>query len=266
MKVTDYFFPAGISMHYAIIADYHDRDPIEITESLNKRKPDGILIVGDLVDRSSVTLLESTIWFLHECSSIAPTFYSFGNHERMLLSSDLITIKSQGIRILDNEWIELERCVIGGLSTDARQTIKDKDRIEFRKNTLYRRNMSLWQKRKHISNDMYTYRVHHYDMPELEWLNEFEKNPKYKILLCHHPEYYERYLQNRKIDLILSGHAHGGQICLFGRGLYASGQGLFPRYTSGIYDNRLVISRGLSNTLRIIPRVFNPKELVYIHL
>ena len=98
--------------------------------------------------------------------------------------------------------------------------------------------------------------------PDLSWLNAVEALPEYKILLSHHPEYYTAYLQDRKINLILSGHAHGGQIRLFGHGIFAPGQGLLPKYTSGIHPN-LVISRGLSNTA-LVPRLFNPPELVYL--
>lgn len=69
----------------------------------------------------------------------------------------------------------------------------------------------------------------------------------------------------RDIDLILSGHAHGGQIRLFGHGIYASHQGFLPRYTSGVYENRLVVSRGLSNS-KLIPRIGNPKEIVIVNI
>ncbi len=87
----------------------------------------------------------------------------------------------------------------------------------------------------------------------------------FKILLCHRPEYFQRYLRDLDIDLVLSGHAHGGQIRLFGRGLYAPGQGLFPRYTSGLYHGRHVVSAGLSNSVWA-PRWGNPTELVLIEL
>lgn len=86
-----------------------------------------------------------------------------------------------------------------------------------------------------------------------------------RILLDHHPENYDQYTRMREIDLILSGHNHGGQIRLLGKGVYARNQGLFPKYDGGIFDNRLIVSRGLSNTLPI-PRFWNPIELVYIDL
>lgn len=99
--------------------------------------------------------------------------------------------------------------------------------------------------------------------PAADWLDDFERLPGYKILLSHHPEYYPSHLADRNIDLILSGHAHGGQWRFRGHGLFAPGQGWFPRLTSGAHG-KLVISRGLSNTT-MIPRINNPPEVVYIH-
>ncbi len=74
-------------------------------------------------------------------------------------------------------------------------------------------------------------------------------------------------LCEREIDIVLSGHAHGGQIRLFGKGLYAPGQGLFPEYTKGMWMGKngwLVVSTGLANTSSIVPRLFNPTEIVYV--
>ena len=101
--------------------------------------------------------------------------------------------------------------------------------------------------------------------PDLRWLERFSAFQGFKLLLCHHPEYYPVYIKPLDIDIILSGHAHGGQWRLFGRGVFAPGQGLFPALTSGVYDNRLVVSRGLANTAGV-PRIFNPTELVIVKL
>ena len=97
------------------------------------------------------------------------------------------------------------------------------------------------------------------------WLDEFENQEGYKILLDHHPDNYEPYTKKRNIDLILSGHAHGGQIRLFGKGLYGKSQGFLPKYDGGVFDEKLVVSRGLSNTLPI-PRLWNPTEIVFIEI
>ena len=99
---------------------------------------------------------------------------------------------------------------------------------------------------------------------ESKWLDDFEKEEGYKILLSHHPEYYKKYLKKRNIDLIVSGHAHGGQWRFFGRGVFAPGQGIFPKYTYGVHDGRFVISTGLERGG--LPRFFNPIEVVFIKI
>ena len=87
----------------------------------------------------------------------------------------------------------------------------------------------------------------------------------YTILLTHRPELIDVYSQY-DFDLVLSGHAHGGQVQLFGRGLYAPGQGLFPKLTNGFYeDGRLFVSRGMTNSAGV-PRFHNPTELVILNL
>lgn len=96
-------------------------------------------------------------------------------------------------------------------------------------------------------------------------LDAFCMESGYKILLCHHPEYYEKYLKNRNINLILAGHAHGGQIRVLGHGLFSPGQGVFPKYHHGVYDEKLVVSAGCTNTASI-PRWGNPCEVVVIEL
>lgn len=99
---------------------------------------------------------------------------------------------------------------------------------------------------------------------DLEWLNKYKKKSGYKILLCHHPEYYERYGLDT-FDLVLSGHVHGGQWQLRGRGVYAPDQGFFPQYFHGVYDERMIVSAGCANTA-VIPRFGNPCEVVEIQL
>ena len=164
----------------------------------------------------------------------------------MLSDKDKQIITDTGVKLLDNTWTEFNGVFIGALTSSGvsayAQFRKGKDRV-----------YPKWQ---------------HFNAPQrnepvIGWLDEFEKQGGKKLLLCHHPEYRDKYLKDRSIDLILSGHAHGGQIRLLGRGLYAPGQGIFPKYTSGIHAN-MIISRGLSNTAGFIPRLFNPREIVYI--
>lgn len=97
---------------------------------------------------------------------------------------------------------------------------------------------------------------------DADFIREFDKVGTYKILICHEPERAVRELGGISADMILSGHAHGGQWRFFGRGVYAPGQGLFPKYTHGLYG-RLLVSSGVANHVRV-PRINNPPETVTI--
>lgn len=98
-------------------------------------------------------------------------------------------------------------------------------------------------------------------MPDM--LDEFSALDGCKVLMCHKPNEYKRYLKGRDIDLIVSGHAHGGQIRLLGHGLYSPGQGPFPRYTRGVAHGNMIISAGAGNP-NSLPRWNNPTEVLRI--
>lgn len=104
--------------------------------------------------------------------------------------------------------------------------------------------------------------------PDTGFLDRFEREDGFRLLLCHHPEVYREYVRGRNIDFTVCGHAHGGQIQIFGRGLYAPGQGLFPKLTHGLHDGgRMMISRGMTNAAKPrIPRINNPCELILLEL
>ena len=86
----------------------------------------------------------------------------------------------------------------------------------------------------------------------------------FTLLLSHRPEEYRLY-RSLGFDAALSGHAHGGQIRVAGRGVFSPGQGLFPRYTCGVVDGRMVISAGAGNPVHL-PRWGNPCEVLRITL
>ena len=98
-----------------------------------------------------------------------------------------------------------------------------------------------------------------------EWLHGFVRQRGFKLLLCHHPEYYDKLPEVRRADLVLAGHNHGGQVRLFDKGLFSSSSGLLPKYDRGVFDGRMVVSAGCSNTF-FVPRFGNPRELVVIRL
>lgn len=86
------------------------------------------------------------------------------------------------------------------------------------------------------------------------------------ILICHCPEVLGTSLVDEKFDLVLSGHAHGGQVRIGGQGLWSTSQGFLPKYTSGVNqmgESQVVISRGLGDS-EPYPRIFNQPELVVV--
>lgn len=88
------------------------------------------------------------------------------------------------------------------------------------------------------------------------------------VLLAHRPERIEEYAHTG-VDLVLSGHAHGGQVRIFGQGLFSPDQGVLPRYTSGVYvrgRTKLYVSRGAGNHSLLPPRIFNRPEIDLITL
>ena len=243
MKITEYTLSAPLSRTHtiALLSDLHTRVPKGLVASLRECRPDLIAIAGDLIDfhtedsqhaLCSFEGFETMLDLLRRLSSIAPVYYAGGNHDILAPEHKQAVLKT-GTHFLDNEAERRGEFVIGGLSSGYGRLPQ-----------------SRWAKTP---------------PPDLGFLDRFEKQNGFKLLLSHHPEYYPRYLKERKIDLIFSGHAHGGQWRIFGRGLFAPGQGLFPRYTAGVHEDRLVISRGLGNHT-IIPRLFNPPELVYVLL
>lgn len=109
-------------------------------------------------------------------------------------------------------------------------------------------------------------------LDNISWLERFSRLSGYKVPLSHHPEYFDLidsvHAAPEKpaapsVNLMLCGHTHGGQWRLFNRGLFAPGQGFFPKYSKGVYG-RMAISAGLTNTTWI-PRINNPTEIVYIN-
>ena len=273
MIEKNYSISGDIFLTIAHISDLHNKDGRQAIESMRNRKPDIIVITGDLVlrrrptdDMLIVQSEKNVLPFLSECAQIAPTYMSLGNHEIMLNQDDFELIAQTGAELLDNCFVKTDKYVIGGLTSAYvsryRREIEaleaGEKAAEGTRAGRYPILKPFWRPKMQES--------------DYEWLDTFVKVPRYRILLSHHPEYWcleEPMLSNRNIDLVLSGHAHGGQFRLFGQGFFAPGQGWFPKYTSGIHRGkygRMIISKGMANTVRVAPRLFNPTEVVYIEV
>ena len=254
MKVTDYIVTTekkGIDLTAVCVSDLHARPCKKIISKIKKTSPDVILLAGDIFEIITPYMSkrnQNALEFVRSCVSIAPTFYTVGNHEiyyshakpgfsktsdREMEKNHFDMIRSLGVILINDEYVAYKSGVFIGGAICGRD--KDPD----------------------ISDPDFN----------LEFIRKFDdEKDVFKILLCHYPHYYPMYLKDTTFDLILSGHAHGGQWRLFGRGVFAPHQGLFPKLTSGIHDNRLIISRGAVNNIKPIPRLFNPCEILKIKI
>ncbi|GEN57889.1 phosphoesterase [Halolactibacillus alkaliphilus] len=205
---------------------------------LKAQEPDMIAVTGDVID-SRRTDVEIAIHFLKEAVKIAPVSYVTGNHEARIPEYQLFknTIENIGVNVLTNTMIELKRgpalIYIAGIEDPAFNT----GHSEF---------------------------VTTHEQLEATLI----ENQAYTVLLAHRPEHFSLY-KLMEVDLVLAGHAHGGQVRLpFIGGFVAPDQGFYPDYTSGPYKEEsttMIVSRGIGNS--ILPlRVNNPPELVTVTL
>ncbi len=236
--VTEYEIPAPFAAKAVLISDLHNasygRDNRKLCKRIEQLNPDMILMPGDLID-SRHTDYKKAREIVTDLCKIAPVFFSMGNHESRKSDLDefLAFLKQENLHILRDEIHETDYCEILGLD-DADFGSPDHSAI----------------KREFLRNK----------------LNSIPPKKKYRILLAHQPQFYDLYVKCDP-DLIVSGHTHGGQIRLpFTKGLFAPGQGFFPYYDAGFFDDLkvpLIISRGLGPS-RIPLRVFNDPEIVFV--
>ena len=228
------------------ISDFHNTRNKKLTNSIineiKEQKPDIIVLTGDTID-PKMPHMEASFDFIKIIKDYAPIYYITGNHESHLKSyaetkKELIEL---GVIVLDNEKRTIE---------------KNESKI----NILgiadpYMVNGKVNKKKGEV--------IIKSELDSMEY-NDNEFN----ILLSHRPESFKIYT-DYKMDLVFTGHAHGGQIRLpFIGGLYAPHQGLFPKYTSGTFkkDNTtMVVSRGIGGS-KFPFRINNRPELVIVTL
>ncbi len=234
-------------LRIVLLSDLHNRPYEHIIKTTAAINPDLIAIAGDLT--YGFKQYDRVAGFLDACGDIASTFVSLGNHDVAEIIEPMCS-SAKGVTLLDNGYVDTVvkgiPLRIGGLSSPISKHWK-----EIIAGIEVQQDKSEPKPQKPESN--------------AAWLTDFTVTSSYKILLCHQPEYYPCYLSHLPIDLILAGHTHGGQWRIGGQGIYAPGQGWFPKYSRGVYDGRLVVSAGVSNTTWI-PRFFNPREIVVVEM
>ena len=231
-KVTD----AWEGCRIVQISDLHNKrfgkGQRHLLDIIKECHPDYIVLTGDLVDSNRFDLAPARE-LVSEAVKIAPVYYITGNHELWLDKENyngLLTMLSE------------EKVVI--LKDDCETLTRNGDTIEL------------------IGLDDASLRS-----TALHDLTK-ETTDHLRILLSHEPQYFEKYCA-QNVDLVLTGHAHGGQFILaFVGPVVAPDQGLFPKYTQGRFENNgttMLISRGLGNS--VIPvRLFNFPEIVCVEL
>ena len=260
---------AGVELNIIQLSDVHfissGRQAHRLLELVGKAEPDMIAITGDLIDTPKYTeqvneniandtdnpIGRETIDFCKALVEIAPTYLIYGNHEMSLLDDPennafMLALQEAGVEIINNEvrLLDLGGNMINLLGVQDPSTLY-KDAVYAHKELDNKGKVQV------ILDDLFK-RI---------------DSGNYTLVLCHRPEYFQLYTEY-DMDLLLAGHAHGGQFRLpfLKEGLVAPGQGFFPDYTSGEYksdDFTMIVSRGIGNS--IVPvRIFNTPEVVKI--
>ncbi len=240
LTVTEYTFAdSRIKNGFNIvqISDLHNarfgRGNSRLLDKIEQQSPDIIVITGDIVDGTH-TNIGTAVDFCKQAAALCPTYYVTGNHEHWLEAADEETLYSgiaaAGVTILDDKTLDIT------VNGDHVQLCGLDDESLYN-DTLFK-----------LAED-------------------FDRAVPI-ILLAHEPQYFDDYAKAAP-DLVLTGHAHGGQVRLpFVGGLVAPDQGFFPEYTEGEFtagNMHMIISRGLGNS--VIPvRVFDPPEIVCVRV
>lgn len=234
------------------VSDLHNaefgRGNNELLEVIEDCRPDIIVATGDIIDSGRTDTLTAAL-FVENALKTTPVYYVTGNHEARLLEQGG-TGKDEYFK-LESIMVNAGANVLHGESVSIERGESDIQIIGIDDPEYLRLNKYAGENRITLSN-----------------IDEFIKEDIFTVLLSHRPELFEEYAKSG-VNLVIAGHAHGGQFRLpFVGGLFAPNQGFFPRYDSGLYEKnntKMVVSRGLGNSA--VPIRFNNRpEIVVIEL
>lgn len=213
----------------------------KIIEKISDVQPDTILFTGDLIDYRRYDETHSLI-LMEEMVKIAPVYYVIGNHEvwSQNIASLEQKLRERGVHVLRNETVEIEngtdKIRLTGIDDPANEVVGYEDHMK--------------------STD---------DLNQA--MDGIETEDTYHIMMAHRPELLSLYSEYG-FDLVVTGHAHGGQFRIPTGGVFAPNQGFLPEYTAGIHEvqqTKMIVNRGLGNSTFPI-RLFNRPEIGVITL
>lgn len=237
----------------AHISDFHNtnskRAKSIIIKKLKEHTPDILVITGDLIDSRRTNIYTAKEFVTNiKLSLNSNIYYVLGNHESRLKNISKLeeNITKAGAIILRNEKIELTKS--GNNNQEQYIQLIGIDDPAFSTN---------------IEKENEIKRVLNKNLKAIG-----KDKDKFTLLITHRPEHIDIY-SNNNVDLVFTGHAHGGQIRVpFVGGIIAPGQGLLPKYTSGVYNinnTSMVVNRGVGNS-KFPFRINNRPELVFVTL
>lgn len=241
LVVTEYTVAAPIDMDILILSDLHSmnfgegqRELLDLVDSLDF---DIITLPGDIFDDS---VDDAKGYEFIEGIKNYECYYILGNNEVLSGKAELHMKKLAAMGI----------------------TVLDDDKAIIQKNG---KTVEIWGFR-----DRHPWRMKEYAAHLDRTLASDTDSYDYRIVLSHKPLTKDEF-KDINADLIIAGHAHGGQWRLppIINGVFAPNQGIFPKYAGGVYERDgkyEVVSRGLARGLKLVPRLNNPPEIVLLHL
>ena len=223
----------------AVVTDFHSSDNADdVVAMVASCAPDAVLMVGDMFDDDIANRpTERTLSLMRQLSALYPCYYVSGNHEAWTGEMDALYQQTEeaGVTVLRMSsgvlTVRGQRIALCGIPDPYEMVFSGAPDTE----------------------------------EQLRQALEDVDSADFTVLLAHRPELLAKYAQF-PLDLVVSGHAHGGQVRIGSQGIYSPGQGFFPKLTSGFYfDNRLFVSRGMTNSA-CAPRLWCPCELVMVRL
>lgn len=253
---------ADSPIRLVLLTDLHScrygRDQQRLIRAVREQEPDIILLGGDFFDDEMAD--EGAELCLRGITDAAPCYYVTGNHEywsgRDNFETKMAILEKYGVTRLSDSFevldVQGQRITLCGLDDP------DSYMAEFSPETepmLYTE--AQINKKENFAETAKS-------------LSEVAAGEGLSLLLSHRPEFFELYGE-LSFDLVLCGHAHGGQWRLPGvlNGLYAPDQGIFPKYAGGRYGKggmTMIVSRGLARESTMVPRIFNRPELVTVEI